>query len=176
MPDSPLKFRILWIFLFSAQLVCALTTTTFKWGTHIGPSSPTPDFYDYILGSDPTVNFLYQLSADGASTSKLDDTTGAATYNGDLVELGFFDTDGTNDSSYTPNTSTTNMFQGLWTPLTSKTTIGQDWYSSTDIADGLFFFETSFNENNGALDDDAEFQHPDRQYRHRSKCHLSHQT
>jgi len=156
LPDSPLKFRTLWIFLFSTLLVCAqVTTTTFKWGTHIGPSSPTPDFYDYILGSDPTVNFLYQLSADGASTSKLDDTTGAATYNGDLVELGFFDTDGTNDSSYTPNTSTTNMFQGLWTPLTSKTTIGQDWYSSTDIADGLFFFETSFNENNGALDDDA---------------------
>ena len=123
------------------------------WGTHQGTSSPNPDFIN--SGTDPSsINFLLQLSADGSSTSNLDGTSGASNYNGDLVELGFFDTnalyDASDTSSITPNTDSSNMFKGVWTPLTSKTTIGQDWYSGSDVGNGLFFFKTSFSESDPA--------------------------
>ena len=39
-------------------------------------------------------------------------------------------------------------FKGIWTPLTSKTTIGRDW-SGTTVAEGEFYFRTKFQLDGG---------------------------
>ena len=55
---------------------------------------------------------------------------------GDLVELGFFDTD--LSASISPNTDSSNLFEGTWTALSSITKIGEDWDSSSDVGTGEF--------------------------------------
>jgi autotransporter-associated beta strand protein len=131
---------------------------TINWGTHQGPSSPIDD----TNASDPSsLNYLLQLNAAGSSTSNLDQTSSSNAYDGDLIELGFFDTNPAytagDDTSIDPNTDTSNMFTGQWTPLTSKTTIGQDWSSSVTVGTGLFFFKTLLTESNSG----SIFEHTD---------------
>ena len=118
-----------------------------NWGTHQGLGSPIDD----TTSSAPSsLNYLLQLNAAGSSTSNLDQTSSSNAYDGDLIELGFFDTNPAYTAgdhlSIAPNTDTSNMFTGQWTPLTSKTTIGQDWSSSVTVDAGLFFFKTKLAE------------------------------
>ena len=106
------------------------------WGTHLGSSSPI-DAGD----TDPTsIQYLYDIGGTKLATSETGDS-----YTGDLIELGFFDTDGTIDGgSYTPNEDHTDLFKGVWTPLTSKTKIGRDW-DATTVNAGEFYFRTKFS-------------------------------
>jgi len=150
-------------FLLFAGLFAALhsplwaLSTSIDWGTH---RSAGAGFFDDGNATTPSsINYLMQITATGASTSQLDDTASASSYDGDLVELGFFDTnslyDGT-DSTIAPNADSSNMFKGTWTPLTSKTTIGQDYGTGSNaFGDGLFFFKTVFNDNDLASDEFA---------------------
>ena len=113
------------------------------WGSHLGS--------EYLNQGDTTPGSIQSLfGLDGAGTNKASLVNGSADtsgdFTGDLIELGFFDTDGVDDNSYTPNTDTTNPFQGIWTPLTSKTTIGRDWAGSGGdlVGAGEFYFKTKF--------------------------------
>ena len=127
-------------------------TTDIFWGTHRAQSSST--YFDDFTSTEPSsLNYLLQLNAAGSSTSNLDQTSSSNAYDGDLIELGFFDTNpaynASDTSSITPNTDTSNMFNGIWTPLTSKTTIGQDFNASSGVGSagtGIFFFKTKFSE------------------------------
>lgn len=128
-----------------------------NWGTHQGLGSPIDDTSSSAPSS---LNYLLQLNAAGSSTSNLDQTSSSNAYDGDLIELGFFDTNPAytagDASSIAPNTDTSNMFTGQWTPLTSKTTIGQDWSSSVTVDAGLFFFKTKLAETTAGLPDETK--------------------
>src|SRR6056300_253765 len=122
--------------------ICAQTREIF-WGSHLGNA-----YLDQGDTNPSSVQSLFGL--DTAGTNKTSLANGAADksgdFTGDLIELGFFDTDGVDDASYTPNTDTTNPFKGIWTPLTSKTTIGKDWAGSGGdlVGAGEFYFKTKF--------------------------------
>ena len=113
------------------------------WGSHLGS--------EYLDQGDTTPGSIQSLfGLDAAGTNKASLVNGSADtsgdFTGDLIELGFFDTDGVDDSSYTPNTDTSNPFKGIWTPLTSKTTIGRDWAGSGAdlVGAGEFYFKSKF--------------------------------
>ena len=61
-----------------------------------------------------------------------------------MIELGFFDTD-TDASTWTPNTDTSDIFNGTWTPITGTTTIGHKTSSGDSfVGAGKFAFQTKF--------------------------------
>ena len=113
-------------------------------------------------GTDPGGNtlLLYGLNALGASPTALHADDGPnTTYDGDLVELGFF--------KLADGTASNTAFKGVWTPLTTKTTIGQNTRiyngSGTDaytIPAGEFSFETSFSDDGGGQDADYAITNP----------------
>lgn len=145
-PLPSMKKTYLVLLLCFSHTAWGVNSSTVNWGTHFGPSSQLYDFVD----SDPSSALLLKaLNADGTLGSALDDSGTGNSYTGDLIELGFFDTDATNDSSYTPNESSTDLFKGIWTPLTSKTKIGRDWSGSNDVAAGEFYFSTKFQLDTG---------------------------
>ena len=94
------------------------------WGSHLGTDAPN------TIGhlNPSSIQHLYYFDDSDDSEKLLIDSGTGDSYTGDLIELGFFDTDGTIDGgSYSPNEDHTDMFKGVWTPLTSKTKIGRDW-------------------------------------------------
>ena len=119
-------------------------THTFNWATHAGS-----DLIEYTIGySNPaSPQTLHGLNPDGTrnGTALLADTnTGTDSQTGALIELGFFNTDNSGTASNaSPNTSS-DLFHGIWTPITSKTTIGQDYSSSKSVGAGLFSFQSTF--------------------------------
>lgn len=123
-----------------ASALFGVNTWEFDWSTHLGTSAPNT-----VGDTDPSsIQHLYELNAAGSTESLLTTSSAGNSYDGDLIELGFFDTDGTIDGgSYTPNEDHTDLFKGIWTPLTSKTKIGRDW-SGTTVDAGEFYFYTKF--------------------------------
>ena len=98
---------------------------------------------------------LKGLNTAGGSAAALhsDATIDDDVYDGDLIELGFFKLDDGSASSV--------AFKGVWTPLTAKTTIGQNSMIVTDLDDpktygtytnpaGEFDFVTSFFDGFGS--------------------------
>ncbi len=80
-------------------------------------------WYDFVNlnASDPggATKLLKGLNAAGASPSALHADDGPnTTYDGDLIELGYY--------KLASGAASTTAFKGVWTPITSKTTIGQD--------------------------------------------------
>ena len=106
------------------------------------------------LGSatDPagSTTLLKGLNAAGGSAAALhsDAAIDDDVYDGDLIELGFFKLDDGSASSV--------AFKGVWTPLTAKTTIGQNsmiltdpdgpTYTSYTNPAGEFDFQTTFSD------------------------------
>ena len=142
--------------LFVASFVCfsnltAQSTFNIKWGTHhafdgnlTGPNYQTSDTG---FSTSYTNALLKSLNSDGTIGSALVDDV-------DLVQLGFFDTDLTDDStssSISPNTSAANLFQGVWTPLSTTTVIAQNWNTGTleDGVGGEFYFYSQFSDDSG---------------------------
>ena len=97
----------------------------------------TPSDIQELRGRDltGTARDLYQ----GSDGQSLD---------GDLIELGYYKL-----SDNSANTSNTNLFKGTWTPLTTKTTIGHNYYfdSSNNAGStaGQFHFSTKFSSGTG---------------------------
>jgi hypothetical protein len=119
-----------------------VTTTTIDLGTHLSDGSPINAGDDDVTSKQ----LLFGLDAVGTSLNELaNGSSDGDVYDGDLIELGFFDTDAS--AGYTPNESS-DYFKGIWTPLTSKTTIGRDW-SGTTVAEGEFYFRTKFQLDGG---------------------------
>jgi autotransporter-associated beta strand protein len=156
----PFSKNIFAVNIFATILVASPATvfsqtpgeiSTVYWGTHMGSNAPT--HFAFGDASITTSYFLWKLAASGAYDSKLSGDTGGGSggslqFDGDLVELGFFDTDP--GSGITPLTDSdisnpgANLFQGTWTPLTSKTQVGQDVSDSSSVGDGEFFHSTRF--------------------------------
>ena len=102
--------------------------------------------------TDPagSTTLLKGLNAAGGSAAALhsDATIDDDVYDGDLIELGFFKLDDGSASSV--------AFKGVWTPLTAKTTIGQNsmiltdpdgpTYTSYTNPAGEFDFQTTFSD------------------------------
>ena len=79
-----------------------------RWATHFGPSSSV-----ILHGNNPSsVQLLYGLNAAGASAAVLANDNDTPDNTGDLIELGFFDTD-TDASTWTPNTDTSDIQRNL---------------------------------------------------------------
>ena len=119
--------------------------------------------YDWYTtsASDPggSTKILKGLNAAGASPTALyPDQTANTTYDGDLIELGFF--------KLSDGTASTVAYKGVWTPLTTMTTIGHDaefldadslpsTETSHDIPAGEFSFWTSFTTSTVEPDNSA---------------------
>ena len=141
---------VLLLIVFSMGFSCfGQSTFNIKWGTHhafdgnlTGSNYATTDTGFSAAYSSA---FLKSLNADGSLGSDLVDDV-------DLIQLGFFDTDPTDDSTsatISPNTSTSDLFKGVWTPLSTKTVIAQDWNTGTleDGVGGEFYFYSSFSDD-----------------------------
>ena len=159
MPVSPYKKLLTILFPVCFQLLNPLSSygqssTLVNWSTW--------DEWQSGSGTDPVGNtlLLYGLNASGASPTALHADDGPnTTYDGDLVELGFF--------KLADGTASNTAFKGVWTPLTTKTTIGQNTRiyngSGTDaytIPAGEFSFETSFSDDGGGQDADYAITNP----------------
>ena len=161
MPSVLSKFRLsislIWFGLISS--VFGIGTRDYYFGTHggydDGTGNDSPYYFDFGLGASAipsSPQLLYLLNAAGASPAAITASSGTGTsqWAGGLIELGFFDTDLTDDgtsSSIAPNTSTTDLFVGQWTPLTSLTRVGQDWGSTNSnvVGAGEFFLNAKFD-------------------------------
>ncbi len=116
------------------------TPTEIYWSTWDSQVFNGSDYYE-----PGTKQVLQGLDATGQSSSKAALYKGSSngyTRDGDLIELGFF------KLGSAANT-TSDLFAGVWTPLTSKTTIGHRLAASgTGVGgeDGLFIFKTKLVE------------------------------
>lgn len=160
------KFTIsilIWISAF-VSFVKATTQYDLKWGIHDsnqgGTTAPT-DFQRSIFdtpswSSNPNDQEISELLPTGATSSFVDA--------GDIIELGFFDTDYTTptedvtsdqSATYTPNTDSSSLFKGVWTPLTQQTEVGYD-YGNQNIAEGLYWFSLRMQASTDSVLDAGE--------------------
>ncbi len=141
-----LPYIILHSFLGASVLFAVVDPYKIYFGTHRAPSSWV---LDDLAGTEPSsLNYLLQFVDGNGSAIPLDQISNYSTFDGDRIELGFFDTNPSDDndsSSITPNTDTSNLFQGEWTPLTSKLRIGYDSNSSDHMGNGLFSYILDFD-------------------------------
>jgi autotransporter-associated beta strand protein len=115
------------------------------------------DYIDAMGAVDPGGAELLFYGVDGtggASRAALAKTvySGSTRGNtGDVVELGYFRQamDLTDADSYVPVATASNLFTGLWTPLTSTTAIG-DMSPSNTNDDGAFHLKTLFDSTDAA--------------------------
>jgi autotransporter-associated beta strand protein len=152
-------FAFFIVFLVGSQsLYCQPITKLIYWGTEQAYDSilegDSYDTTDTNFASAKALAFLKSLNADGDTASNLSD--------GDWIELGFFDLDLTDDStssSINPNSSTTDLFQGVWTPLSSITLVGQDYDVAGDVGAGEFYFASKLSYNTGSSTNDYSVLH-----------------
>ena len=153
------------IFVFLVQIKLFSAKQTINFSTWI-------DFSN-LNASDPggATKLLKGLNAAGGSaTSLYEDQADDQSYNGDLIELGFFkdlgDDGAIGGSGGNADSASTTNFKGYWTPLTSRTTIGQDakWLAGLgsagpeqSIPAGEFGFNVTINNGDGINDDDTAF-------------------
>ena len=112
------------------------------------------------LGSTPSdVRELRGRDLTGSARDLYQGSDGQS-LDGDLIELGYYKL-----SDNTANTSNANLFKGTWTPLTTKTTIGHNYYDSpsdnSGSTAGQFHFSTKFSSSSGSdtTDDTANTNH-----------------
>ena len=117
---------------FAFKCYGAKQTTTVFWqtwdqlyGFSHDPGSGTETFKGY--------------NAAGASLSDLYKGSDGHSQNGDLIELGYFDT---GSAANTGTSSSGGLFVGTWTPLTTSTTIGQKVDSGFESVAGEYYFST----------------------------------
>ena len=149
-----LTLLIVYFLSFPCLKIYGQASTLVNWSTW--------DEWQSGSGTDPSANtlLLYGLDATGTSPTALHADDGPnTTYDGDLIELGFF--------KLADGTASNTAFKGVWTPLTTKTTIGQNTRifngSGSDaytIPAGEFSFETSFSDNGGGQDADYAISNP----------------
>ena len=153
------------IFAFLVQIKLFSAKQTINFSTWI-------DFSN-LNASDPggATKLLKGLTAAGGSPTALyEDQADNQSYNGDLIELGFFkdlgDDGAVGGTGGNADSASTTNFKGYWTPLTSRTTIGQDakWLAGLgsagpeqSIPAGEFGFNVTINNGDGINDDDTAF-------------------
>ena len=163
------------ILLLSLGSILHGQTTTIRWGTHEGITSPLweadwgtgPNYTD---GIPSAVQTLRSLSGNlGNSDGGPGTGSSPAWSKGALVELGFFASSlgsdnaigGTGGNADTPST---NLFEGTWIPVTGLTHVGQDWGTRTTndgsafeqkltVDAGEYAFSSVFTNNAGTWQD-----------------------
>lgn len=148
-------FKKFWLFLATV-----LYSSPFLHGGDVNVLWSTYDWYT-SGASDPgsSTKILKGLNAAGDTPTALyPDQTANTTYDGDLIELGFF--------KLSDGTASTVAYKGVWTPLTTMTTIGHDaefldadslpsTETSHNIPEGEFSFWTSFTTSTNEPDNSA---------------------
>ena len=149
-------FSFLYIFFASIFSYFDLFSQTDNTPTEIYWSTWDSQGFNGSQYNEPgTKQVLQGLDATGQSSSKAALYKGSSngyTRDGDLIELGFF------KLGSAANT-TSDLFAGVWTPLTSKTTIGHRIAASgTGVGgeDGLFIFKTKLVEPGSTNDSYAK--------------------
>jgi hypothetical protein len=150
---KPIGF--IFLFVGASNLLAQTTTTTeVYWQTwrHLSTDHPIGDGE-----SDPggATIILKGRNAAGAAHTLHSGNANGFGLDGDLVELGYYKTAGTDgtkgNTDDIPNTGGSgSLFKGVWTPLTSKTTIGHKHDSSFENTAGEFYFRTLFSQGSGA--------------------------
>ncbi|MFL2938242.1 MAG: autotransporter-associated beta strand repeat-containing protein [Opitutales bacterium] len=142
----------------------AQTQYNLKLGIHDyngGGTSTPSDFQRSIFdtpswSSAPNDQEISELLPTGATSSFVDV--------GDIIELGFFDTDYTTptedvtsdqSATYTPNTDSSSLFKGVWTPLTQQTEVGYN-YGTNVIPEGLYWFALQMQASTDSVSDAGE--------------------
>jgi hypothetical protein len=152
-PDirSARKLNIFFVFsvFFLGTHVVKGDTTTIWWQSWKKVVTTYPGNDPGDLGATPSnVQELQGRDLTGAARDLYEGTNGQS-LNGDLIELGYYKL-----SDDTANSSNTNLFKGAWTPLTTKTTIGHNYYYdgtyNTGSTAGQFHFSTKFSSNSGS--------------------------
>jgi autotransporter-associated beta strand protein len=129
-------------------LLSVESTYNIQIGTHVGPSTGNYFRGDNALSDPSSQIFLKQIQLSDGVLSSLNEITNYSTFNGDRIELGFFDTD--SSATITPNTDSSNPFTGTWTSLTSNLRIGFDDINtsaasySNNFSDGNFSFKIRY--------------------------------
>ena len=154
---------LIWMFAF-VSFVEAQTQYNLKLGIHDynggGISTPS-DFQRTVFdtpswSSAPNDQEISELLPSGATSSFVDV--------GDIIELGFFDTDYTTptedvtsdqSATYTPNTDSSSLFKGVWTPLTQQTEVGYN-YGTHVIPEGLYWFALQMQASTDSVLDPGE--------------------
>ena len=94
---------------------------------------------------------LKGTNAAGASLAALYEGSNGVSDDGDLIELGYFDT---GSAANTGTSSSGGLFKGEWVALTDTTTIGHKHNSGWESTAGEFFFQTElYNGNSGSGND-----------------------
>ena len=150
--EKLLSFALLLVLLLPSFAYSQTGTSVITIGTHAAGSAGTYFNAGFTEPSSPIL--LKQISLSNGVLSSLNQIDNYSSMNGDLIELGFFDTSDT--STIAPNNSSnsnTNLFVGQWTALTSKLRIGYDELTTTaPFDDGNFSFKITFNNSGtGAL-------------------------
>jgi len=134
-------------FVLGVDVLNAQDTTTIWWqswkkvyqGYPFGTPGTTPSNVQELQGRDATGTARDLFEGNGQNQQ------------GDLVELGYYKLSDNN-----ANTSNTNLFKGTWTPLTTKTTIGHNYYldgtNNSGNTAGHFHFSTTFSVQAGVTD------------------------
>ena len=153
------------------------SVTLFVAHVNLYPAQQTINFSTWLdftnfnaTDPDASTKLLKALNAAGSTpTSLFGDATPDTTYNGDLIELGFFKDLGADGAiGGGDDSASTTAFKGVWTPLTSKTTIGHDASILTQVVpspatteytipDGEFGFNVRIYNNVGGKDDDTAY-------------------
>lgn len=161
-PVSPLKK------LGALGLACMIAVGPMGGGLHAANESVEIywetwpiDWIDPMGAEDPagSTRLLQQLDKAGSALSNLaattysNDTSATITARGDIIELGYFRTGA---SDYTPSADSSNLFKGIWTPLTTSTAIGMrggsGGASGYNDEPGQFHLKTQFSKSTGFED------------------------
>ncbi len=141
------KYLSLYLCIITPVLAQLDDQVIINFGTHGGDDLPWGEYYV----NPSSAQTLQKIDISSGSVSDLSADTIGATQTGDIIELGFFDK--LTGGSLTPNTSTSDLFHGKWTPLTSKLTIGQDADSGAGftVGAGLFSSQLLFDFGDNSL-------------------------
>jgi hypothetical protein len=138
-----------WVPFVLPVLFMPLSGQTVRWGTHKGPASPLNQTFPPPTNwaANPT---SIQKLLDIGGNDLVNTTVGPASWGeGDLIELGFFASTIVGTVGGGDDTASSNLFEGTWVPLTTKTYVGQDWASGDAVGAGEFAFVSEFTPDFG---------------------------
>lgn len=157
---------LVWVVFVLPVLFMSLSGQTVRWGTHKGPASPLhTTFPSANWAANPTNTELAKTKLLDILGNDLANSTGgpdSSWSRGDRVELGFFASSfgGDGNPGGGDDTASSNMFEGVWVPLTIESYIGQDWGDGTPtnetVVAGEFAFDTDFTKIGDTWQDYAE--------------------
>jgi autotransporter-associated beta strand protein len=146
-----LKFLFKFVFFLCPIFVFSQTSRNVYWQTwnQIDPLW-AGDTDPHSASANSTLT-LKGTNAAGASLAALYEGSDGVSDDGDLIELGYFDT-GT--AANTGTSSSGGLFKGEWVALTDTTTIGHKHNSGWESTPGEFYFQTTLSNGNSGSGND----------------------